>query len=70
MTLSLNSENVIVTRKYENKKLSSEKKKFCKDFEEGIATVESMIQAYSKDYDVKEDVHVAAPAKKGAAPKQ
>jgi DNA ligase-1 len=52
--------------------LSSEKKKFYKDFDEALTTLETMIDGLKGEYDVKEDPQPDGPphGRKLAAPKQ
>ena len=71
MVLRITGDNVVVTSKLEKGKLTNEKKRNCKDFEEAIGILEQMIETYSMDYTVNEGDAPAAVAKraKGAAAK-
>ena len=55
MSLCILSNNVLSTRKYENGKLHSQKQKACKDFEAAMTQLETMIDIFKVDYNVKED---------------
>jgi hypothetical protein len=71
MEICLLDGNVVQTRTYLKNKIVGENKKFCKDFEEGIAAVETMIEGLNKKYDVKEVPQDGpAPPRGRAAAKQ
>ncbi len=68
MTFTIHADNQLVTREFEGGKLRKETKKWCKDLEAAMGSLEKMIESHQADYDVREGE--PEPPKRGGAPKQ